>query len=64
MRSQHTDCVIFAAVAGQFAALGEEIEVAGAVPLLDDVSRRSSSLFRYRHGTIVFTAVPRLENAL
>ena len=37
VQRQHADLVVFAAVAGHFAAAGEEDEVGGAVPLLDDV---------------------------
>jgi hypothetical protein len=37
MQGEHTDFVIFAAIADHFAAAGEEDEVVGAVPLLDDV---------------------------
>ena len=37
VQRQHADLVVLAAVAGQLAAAGEEHEVVGAVPLLDDV---------------------------
>src|SRR5512135_381589 len=37
MQREHADLVVLTAVAGQLAAAGEEHEVVGAVPLLDDV---------------------------
>ena len=37
MQREHTDLVILAAIAGHFAMAGEEDEIVGAVPLLDDV---------------------------
>jgi hypothetical protein len=37
MQVEHADLVILSAVADHFAATGEENEVIGAVPLLDDV---------------------------
>lgn len=37
MQGEHADLVILTAVADHFAAAGEEDEVVGAVPVLDDV---------------------------
>ena len=37
MQREHADLVILAAIADHFAMAGEEDEVVGAVPLLDDV---------------------------
>jgi hypothetical protein len=37
MQGEHADLVILTAVADHFAVAGEEDEVVGAVPLLDDV---------------------------
>jgi hypothetical protein len=37
VQREHADFMVLAVVAGQFAAAGEEDEVVGAVPLLNDV---------------------------
>ena len=37
MQGEHADLMVLAAVADHFAASGEEDEVIGAVPLLDDI---------------------------
>src|ERR1700733_15070692 len=37
MQCEHADFVVFTAIAGEFAAAGEEDEIIGAVPVLDDV---------------------------
>src|SRR5271165_1439747 len=37
MQCEHADFMVLATIAGHFASTGEEDEVVGAVPLLDDV---------------------------